>query len=145
MYNYLSVLSQNSFSFAVCREKRNLMEPFNILFVKLEHLHFCVQIMQKHKLVINGPQHVGNYKLLSAQPLLTTEIRIMRSVVSNRFKHFVMVILYKSSAPLIFWFYCVVFAVDCHNYTVKELLGGKVPFTILNGDTADISAFRYGL
>ena len=52
-------------------------------------------------------------------------------------------VLCKCGAPLISRYYCLVFAVNCHNYTAKELLGGKVPFTNLNGDTADISAFRY--
>jgi len=55
----------------------------------------------------------------------------------------VMRILYECHAPVEFWCYCLIFAVDCHNYTSKESLGGKVPFTILNDDTPDISAFRF--
>ena len=35
------------------------------------------------------------------------------------------------------------FAVDCYNYTVKDSLRGRVPYTVLQGDTTDISAFEY--
>ena len=52
-------------------------------------------------------------------------------------KHDVMQILYLSRAPLEFWCYCLVFVVDCYNYTAKESLGGRVPYTVLHGDTAD--------
>jgi hypothetical protein len=59
-------------------------------------------------------------------------------------KHRVMMVLGKAKAPLIFWCYCLIYVIDCLNFTAKKSLGWKTSYEILNGDTPDISAFRFG-
>ena len=52
-------------------------------------------------------------------------------------------VLHQSGAPLSFWCYCIVFVVDCLNHIAKESLGWRCSEEILNGDTVDISPFRF--
>ena len=48
-----------------------------------------------------------------------------------------------SGAPLVFWCYCMKFIVDCMNYTASSRTGWRTPIELLNGDTPDITMFRY--
>ena len=52
-------------------------------------------------------------------------------------------VLQRSNAPLKFWCYALIFVVDCLNYISKKPLGWRTSFEVLNGDTADISPFRF--
>ena len=54
-----------------------------------------------------------------------------------------MMILDRANAPLIFWCYCLIHVIDCINVTAKKSLGWSTSSEILNGDTPDISAFRF--
>ena len=58
-------------------------------------------------------------------------------------KHKSVHVLEKSGAPLSFWCYALIFVIDCLNYQAKESLGWTTSFERLNGDTPDISAFRF--
>ena len=58
-------------------------------------------------------------------------------------KHKTTLLLQRARAPLSFWCYALIHVVDCMNYTAKEPLGWKTPSEVLNGDTADISPFRF--
>lgn len=54
-----------------------------------------------------------------------------------------MTVLYRFNAPLVFWCYCMCFIVDCMNVTAKRKLNWRTSSEILNGDTPDISVFRF--
>ena len=58
-------------------------------------------------------------------------------------KHKVMMVLDRGRAPLKFWCYCLIFVVDCLNIIAKKPLDWRTSSEILNGDTPDISAFRF--
>ena len=58
-------------------------------------------------------------------------------------KHKVVLVLQRAKAPLIFWCHALVFVVDCLNHLAKKPLGWKTSTEVLNGDTADISPFRF--
>jgi len=52
-------------------------------------------------------------------------------------------VLQRSGAPLGFWCYGLIFVVDCLNHIAKKPLGWKISSEVLNGDTPDISPFRF--
>ena len=56
-------------------------------------------------------------------------------------KHKTEIILYKSLAPLVFWCYAVIFAIDCLNYTSHAKLDWRTPAGVLTSNTVDISVF----
>mmetsp|Transcript_3622 Transcript_3622/g.6848 ORF Transcript_3622/g.6848 Transcript_3622/m.6848 type:complete len:112 (-) Transcript_3622:358-693(-) len=58
-------------------------------------------------------------------------------------KHKTMMTLDRANAPLMFWCYCLIYVIDCLNVTAKKSLGWRTSSEILNGDTPDISAFRF--
>lgn len=58
-------------------------------------------------------------------------------------KHRTVLVLFLSEAPLEFWCYAVDFVVDCLNHTSKQKLSNKTPEEVMNGNTPDISPFRY--
>lgn len=58
-------------------------------------------------------------------------------------KHKVMYAMYQSKAPLEFWCYALIFIVDCLNHIAKKPLGWRTSEELLNGDTPDISPFRF--
>ncbi len=58
-------------------------------------------------------------------------------------KHKVTLVLQRSGAPVIFWCYALIFIVDCLNHIAKKPLGWRTSTEVLNGDTADISPFRF--
>ena len=58
-------------------------------------------------------------------------------------KHKTVHVLSRSGAPLLFWCYALIFVVDCLNHIAKKTLGWRTSTEVLNGDTADISAFRF--
>ena len=48
-----------------------------------------------------------------------------------------------SKAPLVFWSYCCRFMVDCWNHIAHQMLQWKTPKEVLDGNTPDISMFRF--
>ena len=58
-------------------------------------------------------------------------------------KHKTMLVMYHADAPLDFWCYALLHVIDCMNYTAKKSLGWRTSYELLNGDTPDISAFRF--
>ena len=58
-------------------------------------------------------------------------------------KHKTTLVLQRSNAPFVFWCYCLIFVVDCLNHIAKKPLGWRTSMEVLNGDTADISPFRF--
>ena len=58
-------------------------------------------------------------------------------------KHKTMTVLYHAGAPLIFWCYALMHVIDCMNHIAKKSLGWRTSYEIMNGDTPDISAFRF--
>jgi len=58
-------------------------------------------------------------------------------------KHKTVLVLQRSCDPLVFWCYGLIFVVDCLNHIAKEPLGWKTSSEVLNGDTPDISPFRF--
>ena len=58
-------------------------------------------------------------------------------------KHKTTLVLQKAKAPLEFWCYALIFVVDCLNHIAKKPLGWRTSSEVLNGDTADISPFRF--
>ena len=52
-------------------------------------------------------------------------------------------VLQCEKAPLVFWCYALIFVVDCLNHIAKRPLGWRTSSEVLNGDTADISPFRF--
>ena len=58
-------------------------------------------------------------------------------------KHKTTLVLQRSQAPTEFWCYALIFVDDCLNHLAKKTLGWKTSMEVLNGDTADISPFRF--
>ena len=58
-------------------------------------------------------------------------------------KHKTTLLLQRSGAPLEFWCYALCYVVDCLNHIAKESLNWKTSFEVLNGDTPDLSPFRF--
>ena len=58
-------------------------------------------------------------------------------------KHKVTLVLQGAKAPLKFWCYAMIFVVDCLNHVAKKPLGWRTSTEVLNGNTADISPFRF--
>ena len=58
-------------------------------------------------------------------------------------KHKTTLVIQRARAPLTFWCYALIFVVDCLNYIAKKPLGWRTSTEVLNGDTADISPFRF--
>ena len=58
-------------------------------------------------------------------------------------KHKTTLVLQRSMTPLIFWCYALIFVVDCLNHTAKKPLGWRISTEVLNGDSSDISQFRF--
>ena len=58
-------------------------------------------------------------------------------------KHKTMVVLQRAGAPLVFWCYTLIFVIDCLNHIAKKSLNWRTSSKVLNGDTADISPFRF--
>ena len=58
-------------------------------------------------------------------------------------KHRTSMTLQYSKAPLLFWCYCLYFVIDCLNFTAKKKLNWRTPMEVLNGETPDISMFRF--
>ena len=58
-------------------------------------------------------------------------------------KHKTVHVMQRAKAPLEFWCYALIFIVDCSNHLAKKQLGWRTSQEVLNGDTADISAFRF--
>lgn len=58
-------------------------------------------------------------------------------------KHKTMLVLQRAGAPLVFWDYALIYVIDCLNHIAKKPLGWKTSSEVLNGDTADISPFRF--
>jgi len=58
-------------------------------------------------------------------------------------KHKTMVVLQRAGAPLVFWCYALIFVIDCLNHIAKKSLDWRTSSEVLNGDTADISPFRF--
>jgi hypothetical protein len=54
-----------------------------------------------------------------------------------------MLVMYQADAPLVSWCYALLHVINCLNYTAKKSLGWRTSFELLNGDTPDISAFRF--
>jgi hypothetical protein len=52
-------------------------------------------------------------------------------------------VLQRAKAPLVFCYYAIIFVVDCLNHIAKRPLGWRTSSEVLNGDTADISPFRF--
>ena len=51
--------------------------------------------------------------------------------------------LFKSSAPILFWFYCIDFFVHCLNLTAWRRLNYKTPTEALTGLTPDIYHLKF--
>ena len=51
--------------------------------------------------------------------------------------------LRRAKATLEFWCYALIFIVDCINHLGKKRLGWRTYQEVMNGDTADISAFQF--
>ena len=49
-----------------------------------------------------------------------------------------------AQAPIVFWCYCMVFIVDCLNYSAQKELGYRTAMEKMYGNTLDISVFRFG-
>lgn len=49
----------------------------------------------------------------------------------------------ENNAPLEFWCYALIYVVDCLNHVSKKKLDGRTSEEVLNGDTPDISPFRF--
>ena len=58
-------------------------------------------------------------------------------------KHKTVHVLFRSGAPLLFWCYALIFVVDCLNHLAKKSLGWRTSEEVLNGETADLSPFRF--
>ena len=58
-------------------------------------------------------------------------------------KHKTVLVLERSYDPLVFWCYALIFVLDCLNHNAKKPLGWKASSEVLNGDTGDISPFRF--
>ena len=58
-------------------------------------------------------------------------------------KHKTTMLLQRSGAPLVFWCYALIFVIDCLNHIAKKMLNWRTSSEVLNGDTADISPFRF--
>ena len=58
-------------------------------------------------------------------------------------KNRVMLTLRYANAPLVFWCYCLMFIVDCLNHTAHRGLGWRTPKERIDGETPDISVFRF--
>ena len=58
-------------------------------------------------------------------------------------KHKIVYILERADAPIKFWCYALIHVVDCLNHHAKPALNWKTSTELLNGDTPDISAFRF--
>lgn len=55
----------------------------------------------------------------------------------------VLLALRKANAPVTFWCYCLQWIVDCLNHTAHKQLDWRTPKELLDGDTPDISMFRF--
>ena len=51
----------------------------------------------------------------------------------GKFKTRTLLVMRKSNAPLIFWFYCLQFVVDCMNHSSVKSLNWKTPMEKLHG------------
>ena len=58
-------------------------------------------------------------------------------------KHKTTLVLQRSRAPLEFWCYALIFVTDCLNHVAKKQLDWKTSSEMLNGETPDISPFRF--
>ena len=58
-------------------------------------------------------------------------------------KHKTMQIMGRACAPLVFWCYALIHVIDCLNHLAKKSLNWRTSYEILNGDTPDLSAFRF--
>ena len=58
-------------------------------------------------------------------------------------KHKTMQVMGRSNAPLKFWCYALIHVIDCLNHLAKNSLNSRTSYELLNGDTPDISAFRF--
>ena len=58
-------------------------------------------------------------------------------------KHKTTLVLQRLLDPLIFWCYTLIFVLDLLNYTAKKPLGYQTFIEVINGDTNDISPFRF--
>ncbi len=74
-------------------------------------------------------------------PMNQNESKVERRI--QDVKHKTTLVLQRSMAPLEFWCYGLIFVVDCLNHLAKKSLDWKTSSEVLNGETADISAFRF--
>ena len=49
-----------------------------------------------------------------------------------------------ANAPLVFWCYCLLFVIDCLNFSAKKDIDWRTPYERMFGMTPDISMFRFG-
>ena len=99
----------------------------------------------------NSRTQTGKKWLRTSRDVMTKQRRFTaynqnESKVERRIgdvKHKTTLVLQRSRAPLIFRCYALIFVVDCLNHVAKKPLGWKTSTELLNGDTADISAFRF--
>ena len=69
-----------------------------------------------------------------------------RSKIEHRIqdvKHKVTLVMQQVKAPLVFWCYALIFVMDYLNYIAKKLLKFRTSMEVLNGETANISPFRF--
>ena len=69
------------------------------------------------------------------------EIKVARRIKDAKHKN--ITVLQRDAAPLLFWCYALIYVIDCLNHIAKKPLGWKTSSEVLNGDTADISPFRF--
>ena len=58
-------------------------------------------------------------------------------------KHKTMQVMRWANAPLVFWCYALIHVIDCLNHIAKKRLNWRTSYELLNGDTPDLSAFRF--
>ena len=58
-------------------------------------------------------------------------------------KHKTVQVMERTFAPISFWCYALIYIIDCLNHIAKQSLNWRTSYELLNGDTPDISSFRF--
>ena len=135
MHKYFVMLCQITYLLGICKENHIRMRLIRIIFVRWE-----LWRTQTGKKWEKTSREIIT-KQCKFTPHNQNESKVERRI--QDVKHKTTIVLQRSFAPLVFWCYTMIFVVDCLNHIAKKPLGWRTSSEVLNGDTANISPFRF--